>query len=304
MLHTVAKLHYKAELSQIKIAQKLGVSTATVSRLLQRARSEGIVRIEVPDLISPGALEAALSSRLGLRRVSVVDAPEPTLPVALAGALSAILKEQRLGAGSVLAIGWGRAIRSVVANVLPPLPGVQVVPATGGLQQQAAHFQINEFVRTAAAQFGGTPFFLHAPYLPSVRVREALLTDPSIRDSLALWEQIDVAVVGIGLPHAQNPPEASVATPNEQLLVTAAGDVIRHYFDADGGLVPWEGEERMMAVSVDQLRAAPLSIGVATSAAKAGAILGAVRAKLINGLVTDVRAAEQILIMIDAKGDA
>ncbi|TIU23952.1 MAG: MarR family transcriptional regulator, partial [Mesorhizobium sp.] len=53
MLHTVAKLHYEAEMSQVDIARRLGVSTATISRLLQRARAEGIVRIEVLDLATP-----------------------------------------------------------------------------------------------------------------------------------------------------------------------------------------------------------------------------------------------------------
>lgn len=299
MLHMVAKLHYETELSQVKIARQLGVSTATISRMLQRARDEGIVRIEVQDLVSPEALESALMARLGLRYIAVVEAPEATMAMALAGALGSILKAEKIGARSVMAIGWGRAIRSVVSATLPALPGVQVVPATGGLQQQAPHFQINEFTRKAAEQMGGTPCFIHAPYLPSTQTREAFLTEPSIQESLALWDKIDVAVVGVGLPHAQNSPEASVATISEQALVNAVGDVVRHYFDADGKLVPWDGQERMIAISCDQLRAAPLSVGVSVSQGKAAAILGAVRAGLINALVTDMRAAEMILELLE-----
>ena len=45
------------------------------------------------------------------------------------------------------------------------------------------------------------------------------------------------------------------STLSEQALVHASGDVIRHYFDADGILIPWEGEGRMIAMSVEQLRA-------------------------------------------------
>ncbi len=104
-----------------------------------------------------------------------------------------------------------------------------------------------------------------------------------------------MAIVGVGLPHASNPPEASAATASEQALVGAAGDVIRHYFDAAGGLIPWEGEARMIAMSPAQLRATPLVIGIAASPEKATAIIGAVRAKLINALVTDRKTAEAIL---------
>ena len=40
MLHTVAKLHYESDMSQVQIAKQLGLSTATISRLLQKARAE------------------------------------------------------------------------------------------------------------------------------------------------------------------------------------------------------------------------------------------------------------------------
>ena len=178
---------------------------------------------------------------------------------------------------------------------LPRIPGVLTVAATGGMQQQAAHFQINEFVRLAAEELGGTPHFIHAPYLPSSELREVFLGDAAIRDSVALWDRTDVAIVGIGLPHATNPPEASAATLSEQALFHAAGDVIRHYFDAEGTLIPWEGEGRMIAMSPAQLRAVPLVIGVAASPEKAKAIIGAVRARLINALVTDTKTAQAIL---------
>ena len=75
----------------------------------------------------------------------------------------------------------------------------------------------------------------------------------------------------------------------------AAGDVIRHYFDAQGQLVSWSGADRLIALSVEQLRHIPTVIGVAVSTAKAAAIVGASRSRLINTLVTDVRTAQAVL---------
>lgn len=295
MLHTVAKLHYEAEMSQVDIARQLGVSTATISRLLQRARAEGIVRIEVLDLAAPEDITRQLIDGLGLRDAAVIETPAAGALTALAAPLGALLKQARLVAGSVVAIGWGRAVREVIRTGLPRIPGVHTVAATGGMQQHAPHFQINEFVRLAAEELGGTPHFIHAPYLPSSELREVFLGDAAIRDAVALWDRTDVAIVGIGLPHAINPPEASAATLSEQALVHAAGDVLRHYFDAEGALIPWEGESRMIAMSPAQLRAVPLVIGVAASPEKATAIIGAARAKLINALTTDTKTAQAIL---------
>ncbi|MBZ9809584.1 MULTISPECIES: sugar-binding transcriptional regulator [unclassified Mesorhizobium] len=295
MLHTVAKLHYEAEMSQVDIARQLGVSTATISRLLQRARAEGIVRIEVLDLAAPEEITGQLIDRLGLRDAAVVETPAAGALTALAGPLGGLLKQARLGAGSVIAIGWGRAVREVIRAGLPRIPGVLTVAATGGMQQHAAHFQVNEFVRLAAEEFGGTPHFIHAPYLPSSELRQVFLGDAAISDAVALWDRTDVAIVGIGLPHAINAPEASAATPSEQALVHAAGDVLRHYFDADGALIAWEGEGRMIAMSPAQLSAVPLVIGVAASPEKATAIIGAARARLINAVITDTKTAQAIL---------
>ncbi|WP_425475887.1 sugar-binding transcriptional regulator [Mesorhizobium yinganensis] len=294
-LHAVAKLHYEGEMSQVDIAKRLGVSTATISRLLQRARAEGIVRIEIRDLAAPDALTSDLIGKLGLKRAAVVEAPSAGILPALADPLGAMLAQAGLHAGSVLAIGWGRAVRAVVEAGLPAIPGVFVVPATGGMQQHQPHFQVNEFVRLAAEQTGGVPHFVHAPYLPSLSSRDAFLADPVIADSTALWDRIDAAVVGVGLPHGANTPDASAATPSEQALVDAAGDVIRHYFDAAGRLIDWEGEDRMIAASPEQLRRAPLVIGVAVGENKAEAIVGAARAGLISAVVTDTRTAEAIL---------
>lgn len=298
MLHMVAKLHYEADLPQVQIAKQLGLSTATISRMLQRARAEGIVRIEVRDMVAPDVLGETLARKLGLRRVAVVEAPSGSTPVTLAAPLATILRAEELGPGSVIALGWGRTIRAMLEAGLPPLPGVLVVPATGGMQQEAAHFQINEFVRVAAMQMAGAPYFIHAPYLPSAAARDSFLADPAIRQAVDLWGRIDAAIVGIGLPHALTPPEASIATLPEQRLVNVAGDVIRHYFDSEGRLIDWDGEERMIAVSCAQLRQARLCVGLAVGANKAGSILAAARGELVNALVTDVPTAEAILDLL------
>jgi DNA-binding transcriptional regulator LsrR (DeoR family) len=299
MLHMVAKLHYEADMAQVDIARKLGVSTATVSRLLQKARAVGIVRIEVLDLASPEEIVLELIEALGLKRAAVIDTPPSASLSALAAPLGNLLKEEGVGTGSVLGIGWGRAVREVIMAGLPRLPGMLVVPLNGGMQQAAAHFQINEFVRQAAEQLGGTPHFLHAPYLSSAELREAFLSDPSVQETTGLWDRMDCVIVGIGLPHAINPPEASAATINEQGL-SAVGDVIRHYVDFQGALLPWDGEERMIAASPDQLRQTKLSIGVAASVEKAAGIIGAVRSGMINAVVTDTATAQAILDILRA----
>ncbi|HHG0625671.1 TPA: sugar-binding transcriptional regulator [Klebsiella pneumoniae] len=294
-MHMVAKLHYESDMSQVEIARKLGMSTATISRLLNKAKAVGIIRIEVMDLTSPETMADDLIKRLGLKTAAVVDTPLPNALSALATPLAGILQQAKLGQGSVVGIGWGRAVREVTQTGLPHIPGIHTVAMNGGMQQAAAHFQINEFVRMAAEHMRGTPHFLHAPYISSPELREAFLADASVKDIISLWDRLDVAIVGIGLTHAPKPSESTAATLDEQALKHAAGDVLRHYFTESGELLHWEGEDRMIAASPEQLRKTPLTIGVAATPGKAAGIIGAVRSSMINSLVTDLSTARAIL---------
>lgn len=302
MLHAVAKMHYIGELSQVQIAKQLGLSTATISRLLQRARAEGIVRIEVRDVFAPDELGAKLAAKLGLVQVEVVDAPVSGALTALAAPLSRILAAADLRAGNVLMIGWGRTVSAVIEAGLPLIPGVLVVPSTGGMQQHAQHFQSNEFSRRAAEATGGVPNFIHAPYLPDPDVLDLFLADSSVQNSVALWDRIDAAVVGIGQPYGLERSSNDPMSRPDAELADAAGDVVRHYFSRDGNILNWRGEGRMIAVSAQQLRATRLVIGLAVGDAKVPSILGAARAKLVTALVTDTRTAEVLLDAL-ARGD-
>src|SRR4029077_14449201 len=60
------ELYHRQGRSQKDIAKALGVSAATVSRLLKRAFDEGFVRVEL-DLPRTEQMEAAVAQKFGLR---------------------------------------------------------------------------------------------------------------------------------------------------------------------------------------------------------------------------------------------
>ncbi len=114
-LHTVASLRYEQDLSQREIAEQPQLSTATVSRLIQRARDEGVVRIEISEFVESGALEKELESALTLKRVIVVpSAPESGAMTALAEPTGRMVRDADMRPWSVLGLGWGGTIWEVV----------------------------------------------------------------------------------------------------------------------------------------------------------------------------------------------
>lgn len=297
LLHTVARLHYEKDLSQREIAEQMKLSTATVSRLLRRAREEGIVRIEIADSIGTDELAEELRETLGLAHVALApSAPAPGSLAALADPVGRLLKQARFGPRSTLGIGWGRTVWEVIQVGLPKIHGVTTVPLCGGIPEAAPQFQIGEIARLAAAQLGGLPKFLHVPYLLASEARRALSKDARIRDSLDLWNRLDAVIVGVGRPHGGTHSSNDAAvTPNDPAIDHAVGDVLLRYFDANGKRVHWRDEAMLFSISEEQLVSVPIRIGVAAAASKAVSILGAARSGLINALATDTGTASQIL---------
>ncbi len=304
LLVTAATMYYEHDASQQQIAERLGVSRPTVSRLLSRARDEGIVRIEiVPPGIDP-ALAPRLRERLGLRGVHVApgraDEAEPG-PV-LAEPFGVALDDAGLASGDVILVSWGRAVHSLSLHVRRSYPGVIVAPAMGGNASDRPWFQPNEIVRTLARSLGAQPRFFHAPALVSASVYAALFSDAELRRSAELWDTAKVAVVGVGAWPKPDATYAATGFPVEDpALQSAAGDVAGWSFTIDGQLVPYSDDRKLLGASPDQLRRIPHVICLAGSATKARAAIGAARAGLISVLVTDATTARAIDGYLDSE---
>ena len=293
LMHMAARLHYLDGLSQVEVARRMEVSTASVSRLLALARTEGVVRIEVVDLEEADDLGTRLSKALGLKSVQVVEGG----PGALSEHVGEMLQDAELPTDAVVAVGWGRTIHGIISAGLPPRPGAIVIPAMGGMNETAAHFQINEFVRRAAEQLGGTARLLFAPSMVSPELSKMLEQDPNISALFAMWDRADAAILGIGRFDGEQ-ASTDLEFPSED-AGHVVGDVLRHYFDKNGEEIRWKGQERLLSIRRDQLADLPLSIGAAIGREKAEAILGAVRSGMINALVTDPQAAVRLLEIAD-----
>ncbi len=178
------------------------------------------------------------------------------------------------------------------------MPDVVFVPMTGGMEEVASHVQINEFVRTAAEQAGGEARLLYAPSMVSPELHSVLVRDPRTARVIELWERVEAAIVGIGTFERDGVTTETGFSPEEASRIV--GDVVRHYFDADGREIRWPGQENQMSIARAQLERIPLSVGVAMGREKAMSVIGAARSGMINALVTDTTTAGEILDLLES----
>ncbi|WP_432572729.1 sugar-binding transcriptional regulator [Kineococcus sp. SYSU DK005] len=302
LVHTAATLYYLQDATQAQVAERLGTSRATVSRLLREARERGLVRIEVLPLPAgdPGDLAGRLAAALGLERVLLAAASAPAhVAEAVSPVLAGALRDVGLHSGDVLLVSSGRTVYEVSRRELPHLPGVVVAPMVGGQDEPEPWYQTNEITRRVAAGIGGTPRFLHAPAFPERGLRDSLVADPSFRRFARLWEGARCAVMGVGAPPLQRDSLPGFVPTGEAPLRGAVGDVVSRFYDASGREVAYEGADRLVAVPLDVLRAVPARIAVAHGAVKVPSIVAGARGGCFNQLVIDTTTATQVLAALE-----
>ncbi|HEY8475761.1 MAG TPA: sugar-binding transcriptional regulator [Chloroflexota bacterium] len=297
LLAEVASLYYEAGLDQAAIAERIGVSRSNISRMLSEARRKGLVEIRiVRPLPTDDALAREAVERFGLRDALVLDARKVRESDVLprVGALAARYVETLLAHGDVLAISWGTALRSVAEAFAPQRKlAVEVVQMIGGAGSRYPDIDGAELARRFAERLGGRYRYLHAPLLvDSPATCQALLQEPSIRDVLDRAAQAKVAVVGIGSvePSISAPLRAGYTTTEELAALQrlgVVGDVCGRHFDIHGRLPDIELNRRVIGLDGQALRRIPYVVGVAAGRLKGRAILGSLRSRLVNVLITD-----------------
>ena len=261
-----ARLYYHRGLTQQEVGRRLGVSRFRVMRLLEAARAEGVVRIEIEDeLRREDDLAARLEAAFGLDLAVVV--PEPG-GVARAGAATLPLL---LRPGDLVGVAWGETLSALVGELAPQAELHDVVQICGAIPGLATGTGPSEVAVRLAERLGGSVSLLPAPARPATL--DELLDDETIRPTLALFDQVEVALVGIG-PHG-----------------SGGGHVLVHVFGPDGSVLD---PEPALALSLEGLRRAR-TVAVAGGEAKHEAILAVLRGRILSGLVTDEAAARHVL---------
>jgi DNA-binding transcriptional regulator LsrR (DeoR family) len=311
LMARVARLYHEGGLSQREIAARLELSQPTVSRLLKRAEAERIVRVMVthPSGIHP-ELEEGLQEKYGLREAMVVETAtgEEALSRDL-GAAAGYYLETTLKKGDVVGLSsWSATLLAMVDSMrsLPRPTGARVVQILGGVGSPEAEEHAVHLTRRMAKLVGGEARLLPAPgVVGSPAARDVLFEDSFVREAMAQLERLTVAVVGIGAlePSRLLAASGNVFAPRELEKLRrkgAVGDVCLRFFDARGEPVRSELDERVIGVTLAQLRGAKRTIGIAGARRKHEAILGALRGRWVNVLITDRVTAERLLAAPDA----
>jgi DNA-binding transcriptional regulator LsrR (DeoR family) len=297
----VAWLYHDRGLTQQEVADRLGLSRSTISRILTEAERDGIIRVIITQPLPQTAqLAEALIERYKLAGAIVGPALDDEPPGVAAASAMARRLEGIAASGSVtIAAGWGRTI-ALSARETRPLPTSRVVlvDAFGHTTTDDTTAAV-EVTNTLARKFDAKVMHVPSPgFAPSADIAKSFLASPPVVRALTRAKSADVILVSIGVigPESLLLNEGFITSEAMDDLVAAGavGEVFGWYYTADGTPVPTEGLHPI-ALTLDELREAPRVIGVAAGADKAAAIQGAIAAGILDELAIDETLAEALL---------
>lgn len=299
LLARIARRFHLEDMSKTELASAFRMSRFRVARLLEQARAEGIVKIEIEET---GLVDEELSRRLGahfrLDDCIVVPAGETEEDnrqrLARAAAMYITSQTRR---GDVVGFSWGHTLVAL-GEYLGSLSPYTVLQLTGTVGNDFAKSPV-EVIRRIADRASVSTVAIFCPLFAASAAAAALVReDPAIRRATSLYPELALAVLSVG---SWDPPITQLAgffSPRDRRELAdrqARAEMTGIFVHEDGSLVEAAVVGRRISVSVSELLGAPRVLAVAGSVEKVGAIAAVARSGLVTALVTDDQAAAALL---------
>jgi DNA-binding transcriptional regulator LsrR (DeoR family) len=301
LMVVVAWLYYHEDLTHDQIAKHLGIPRIKVTRLLQKARREGIVEFRITrPLPQEFELQQRLLAATSLKEVLIVQSRrnfEETLEAVGKAAADHLYRqlrnELRIG------MGWSTTVSRMAPYIYTPKKRytLTVCDLAGTMVGQSNPYSISWLV---AQRLNAKLKTLSAPVLvASEETRQALLREPSLQQVLEEVRRVDIAYVGLG--HVGNDTtlvRIGLLSPLDirQLQERGAvGEILMRYYDEQGRHVPCPWESRVISLEWEIIRQIPHVVVIAAGDHKVDAITAAIHGRLCHTLVTDTNTALKVI---------
>lgn len=298
-----AWLHYAGGLTQSEVARRLGVPSVKAHRLIARAVADGVVKVTIDgDIVECVELEMQLSERFGLQYCEVApDLGEEDLPLrALGHAGAAYLKREiERGDNMVIGLGHGRTLSAAV-QYMPRVSAkdIRFVSLLGGLTR---NYGANPYdvMHRIAEKTGSHAYVMPVPFFANTSEdREVLKAQRAVKEVFDLANNADLKLVGLGnVDEDAQLVSSGMVEPGEISDIAAAGgvgEILGHFFDADGKVIETPLSARMLSASLPQTRNERL-VALSGGHSKVAAIRAILNSHRLYGLITDERTAKALL---------
>ena len=298
---------YEKGHTQTEIAKMLNISRVTLGKLLDEAKAEGMIKIEIIDVrgsMRVLQIEEQLKQMFQLQDIKLVDCQNLDKDSALRRIASeaAAYFDQQLQSHMKIGLTWGRTLNSVIEQ-LPDNQSVRdltVYTLLGG-SSSSSDFQPTFLAQQIIRKYGGSANMLNAPFMcQSAELCQAFKQEPQIASILRHSRDLDMTIVGIGEEPVYGSARLSdypfdTGTINELVDAGAVGDICGNFFDIQGQMCQTSLTNRIISIDLQDLHQHKKVVGVGGGPSKVKSVLGALNGRYLDVLITDVKTAEEVL---------
>ncbi|WP_227001914.1 sugar-binding transcriptional regulator [Virgibacillus necropolis] len=300
----VAKLYYLEGWTQSQISKKVGLSRPIISKMIKEANENNIVEIYIKDETAHTVdLERILENEYGLNEVFVLAASDGNSELVRRnlGQVAATYLSKRLDDVNKIGISWGKSIHTLIEELRNQEKNhIHVTPLIGGMGQRYVHYHSNHLTFQLAEKLNTSSSYLYAPAIAdTVELKNQLCETEDISKVLNEGRNVDIAVVGIGVPTKMN-TMAELGYLSEQDILTlgdsgSIGDLNSNFFDIDGIEIDHPVNQRRIGLNLEDIKKIPEVIAIAEGVHKSGSLQVALKARYINTLFIDANTAEKLI---------
>jgi len=294
----VARLYYFQAMTTGAIADEMGTSRATVSRLLSHAMENGLVEIRIHDPSEgPRTLEQAIKARYPLRSIQVVPvtaAAGEAESLRRVAAHAAAYVSTLVVPSTVLGLAWGTTVAAIADNLVPKrVRDVDVVQLNGsGTGVDIVNSFGGALVSRFAQNYGGRGHSFPVPaFFDYAETRTALWRERSIQAIRALQEDASVILFSIGVKETGSYVHTSGYLSRQDVQGIqkdrVVGDIATVFFREDGSWRDVALNARSSGPDLDRFGRAAHSICVVSGQGKVPGVRAALRGGFVNELIID-----------------
>lgn len=299
--------YYHDGMNQNDIAERLGISRATVVNYLAEARKRDYVRISLDtDVFRNQELARRIVDRFGLQDAVVV----PSAPGSNEQSLDRVTRvvadwlPSLLKPGDRLGVAWGETVYRV-AEAAPrvAVEGLTVVQLVGS-RPAALGFAAETCSATLARRYSAHCVNLHVPLVLSDKsLVERLKEEPVIQAQLEAVATCNKTVFACGTC-GEDSHVVHTGLLDRADVETCAGDgaigvICGRLIDRHGNGLNRDIEDRMIAVTLDQMRNKDMGLLVGSGPDRAAPMLAAIRGNYATHVATCSQTAEQLLALAE-----
>jgi DNA-binding transcriptional regulator LsrR (DeoR family) len=305
----ISVMYYIEGLNQQQITDQLNISRPQISRLLSNARAEGIVDITVRDeFADERRYESWLCDTFQLKNAVVIDDGKNDRESVVRMISSGVneLLNPIMCENDVVGVSAGNSIAAISFELRPGYEKkINVVPLIGGIGIDGTRWQANTNARRFADSYKGKSWQLNAPItVTNEETYEFLIREPEISQVLNLSKNCSVALTGIGeFEDDATIIKAGVLKANEidELKnLGAVASICCSFLDKNGEEINYSAVERMVGLSISDLKRIPRVIAISWGQKKVPAITAALRGKWLDSLVTTLGTVKSIAKFIES----